>query len=332
MSRLYPWQTKDWPRLQALRKRMPNGLLLKGAAGIGKFELAKAFIQSLLCQQSAEHGFACGVCPSCHWFVQGTHPDFRLLQPDAISAANDELEAGKKSSKLITVEQVRGLSDFLSMSAHQGGRRIVLIHPAEAMNVNAANALLKSLEEPTQGVLFVLVTSQQQRLLPTILSRCVGFSLTAPDVEMAVQWLEQQGVELPDKTLALSGYVPLEALHRKGAANIEERNKLLHALRQPRDLDVFGLAELLAKIDQVLVVQWLQQWVYDMVAMKLSGKLRYHLGEERAIEHLIARSSPLVLVRLQKHLQIAKREAQHTLNSRLFFESLLFTYCQLAQE
>jgi DNA polymerase-3 subunit delta' len=71
MSNLYPWQKDDWPRLQALRQRLPHGLLLKGAKGIGKFDLAKVFAQSLLCQQPDEHHFACNQCPSCHWFEQG---------------------------------------------------------------------------------------------------------------------------------------------------------------------------------------------------------------------------------------------------------------------
>ncbi|HEX5337208.1 MAG TPA: DNA polymerase III subunit delta', partial [Gallionella sp.] len=81
MSAIYPWQKNDWTRLQELRKRPPHGLLFKGTKGIGKFDLAINFARSLLCEQPDDAGFACGACSACHWFEQGSHPDFRLLQP-----------------------------------------------------------------------------------------------------------------------------------------------------------------------------------------------------------------------------------------------------------
>ncbi|MEQ1589920.1 MAG: DNA polymerase III subunit delta' [Gallionella sp.] len=332
MSSIYPWQANDWSRLQALRQRLPNGLLFKGAKGIGKFELAMTFAKSLLCQKPDEHHFSCGECPSCHWFEQGTHPDFRLLQSELESLDGEETESGKKPSKQISVEQVRALSDFVGMSAHQGGRRIIVIHPAETMNTNSANALLKSLEEPPKDLLFILVSHKPQQLLPTILSRCLSFTLPAPDNDKVIQWLKQQGVNNPIGMLASSGYSPLQAAQMAEQSCKEEREKLLQALRQPSGLDVFSLAETLQKTEQVLVVQWLQQWSYDLSAMKLAGKLRYHLGDEALIRKLVAPITLLNLARLQKLLVTAKREAQHTLNPKLFFESLLLNYCQLMQE
>lgn len=329
MKAIYPWQQNDWERLQELRKRPPHGLLFKGTKGIGKLDLAVSFAQSLLCEHPDEAGFACGQCPSCHWFEQGSHPDFRLLQPEALSLDGEETESGKKPSKQIFVDQIRGLADFCGMSAHQGGRRIVVIHPAEAMNTNAANALLKNLEEPPQGLLFILVSHKPQQLLPTILSRCLSFALPAPDAASASRWLSQQGVKNPAEALAASGFAPLQAVQLGEQLGSEEREKLLRAVRQPASLDVFALAEALQKTEQVLVVQWLQQWCYDLSSMKLAGKLRYHLGEEAAIRKLVEPIEPLNLARLQKYLQSAKREAQHTLNPKLFMESLLFSYRQL---
>ena len=332
MSAIYPWQQNDWARLQDLRKRPPNGLLFKGTKGIGKLDLAIKFGQSLLCQNPDEPGFACGQCPSCHWFEQASHPDYKLLQPEALSLDGEETETGKKPSKQISVDQIRGLADFISMSAHQGGRRVVVIHPAEAMNANAANALLKNLEEPPPGLLFILVTHKPQQLLPTILSRCLPFALAAPDAASATRWLAQQGVKNPAEALAFSGFAPLQAAQLDEQLGSEEREKLLRAVRQPATLDVFALAEALQKTEQALVVQWLQQWCYDLGSMKQAGKLRYHPGEEAAIKKLVEPVEPLNLARLQKHLQTAKREAQHTLNSKLFFESLLFAYRQLMLE
>lgn len=337
MAEIYPWQKNDWASLQELRKRPPHGLLLKGPQGTGKFELAMQFAQSLLCERPDASGFACGSCPSCHWFSQGSHPDFRLLQPDALSQEGDEGEeaksaSGKKPSKQISVDQVRSLADFFGMSAHQGGRRAVVIHPAEAMNTNAANALLKNLEEPPPGLLFILVSHKPQQLLPTILSRSLSFALSPPDTESAVRWLAEQGVKNPAEAFAASGFSPLQAVKFDEQIGSEERAKLLRAVRQPESLDVFALAEMLQKTEQALVVQWLQQWSYDLSSMKLAGRLRYHLGEEAAIRKLVASVEPLNLARLQKYLQGAKREAQHTLNPKLFFESLLFSYRQLMLE
>jgi DNA polymerase-3 subunit delta' len=337
MNDIYPWQKNDWARLQELRKRPAHGLLFKGSKGIGKLDLALNFAQSLLCQHPDESEFACGKCPSCHWFGQNSHPDFRLLQPEALSLDGEETDdlksvSGKKPSKQISVDQVRGLADFIGMSAHQGGRRVVVIYPAEAMNPNAANALLKNLEEPPQGLLFILVAHKPQQLLPTILSRCLSFALPAPDAASASRWLAEQGVKNPAEALAASGFAPMQAVQQDQQLGSEERNKLLRAVRQPAGLDVFALAEALQKTEQVLVVQWLQQWCYDLSSMKLAGKLRYHPGEEAAIKKLVEPIAPLNLARLQKYLQTAKREAQHTLNPKLFFESLLLAYRQLMLE
>jgi DNA polymerase-3 subunit delta' len=224
------------------------------------------------------------------------------------------------------------LADFFGMSAHQGGRRVIIVHPAEAMNTNAANALLKSLEEPPAGLLFILVTHKPQQLLPTILSRCLSFALPSPDAVSATSWLAGQGVKNPADSLAASGFAPLQAVQLLEQTGGDERDKLLRGVRQPAAMDVFALAETLQKTEQVLVVQWLQQWCYDLAAMKLAGKLRYHPGEEAAIGSLIASVSPLNLARMQKYLQTAKREAQHTLNPKLFFESLLLVYRQLMLE
>ena len=337
MKKIYPWQNNDWARLQELRSRPAHGLLFKGSKGIGKLDLAINYAQSLLCQQPDESAFGCGKCPSCHWFGQGSHPDYRLIQPDVLSLDGEEGDdakpaSGKKPSKQISVDQIRGLADFFGMSAHQGGRRVIVIHPAEAMNTNAANALLKNLEEPPPGLLFILVSHKPQQLLPTILSRCLSFALPAPDAASAMSWLKEQGVKNPAEALAASGFAPLQAVQLDEQLGGEERDKLLRAVRQPAALDVFALAEALQKTEQVLVVQWLQQWCYDLSAMKLAGKLRYHPGEEAAIKKLVEPIAPLNLARLQKYLQTAKREAQHTLNPKLFFESLLFAYLKLMLE
>jgi len=329
MKNIYPWQEEDWARLLDIAQRPAHALLFKGGCGTGKLDLAINFAQSLLCQAPDKEGFSCGKCVSCHWFEQGSHPDFRFLQPEILSVEGESTESGKKPSKQISVGQIRSLDDFFGMSAHQGGRRIVVIHPAESMNTNAANALLKSLEEPPSGLLFILVTHKPQQLLPTILSRCLAVALKAPDIKSATRWLAEEGVKNPENALAFSGFAPLIAAQQESQAGSEEREKLLRAVRQPQAMDVYSLAETLQKTEQVLVVQWLQQWCYDLSSMKLSGRIRYHPHDEATIRKLVVSVQPLNLARLLKLLQTAKREAQHTLNPRLYFESLLLIYRQL---
>lgn len=188
MQRLYPWQNELWQRWQDLQARLPHAILLKGARGIGKLDFAMHMACAMLCDIPLASGLSCNNCPSCHWFELGTHPDFRLIQPDALAEAEEgeERDSGKKKpSRLISVEQIRSLADFTNLTSHQGKHRIVLIHPAEAMNTSAANALLKTLEEPTAGMLMLLVSDKPQRLLPTIVSRCLSVSAPLPPVRSA---------------------------------------------------------------------------------------------------------------------------------------------------
>ena len=167
IKEIYPWQASVWQRLMSDKKRVPHALLLRGQRGIGKLDFAIPFCRALLCEQLNSDHQACGVCPSCGWFEQDNHPDFRFISPEQDTSKDDD--GGTKSTKKrtqIVIDQVRGLSDFLSLSSHKSdGLRIALIHPAEGLNASAANALLKMLEEPPPNVVFILVAHQAQSKL-----------------------------------------------------------------------------------------------------------------------------------------------------------------------
>ena len=332
MKSLYPWQTESWQALQGLRARLPHALLLKGAQGIGKLELALNFAQSLLCEKPNTDGTACQECSSCHWFEQDSHPDFRLIQPDALTAAEDgEEKAGpKKPSREISVDQIRDLSGFANLSAHCGGYRVVVIYPAEALNNNAANSLLKTLEEPTDKLLFLLVTHKPQQLLPTILSRCLSFAVHTPTREVGAAWLVQQGVVNPEQALAQTGFAPLQALGwSESGEGSEERTILLAAIRQPAKLDALALADSLQRSAPVHVIHCLQQWCHDLTSAKLAGSVRYFPEQAAEISKLADDVPSSALMRFQKELLEARRAAFHPLNPRLLMESLLLSYRQL---
>lgn len=332
MKTLYPWQMESWQALQGLRSRLPHALLIKGAQGIGKLDLALNFAQSMLCEKPHADGTACGKCNSCHWFEQDSHPDFRLIQPEALSVAEDaeEKSGGKKPSREISVDQIRDLSTFANLSAHCGGYRIVVIHPTETMNHNAANSLLKTLEEPTDKLLFLLVTHKPQQLLPTILSRCLGFTVHTPTREAGTAWLAQQGVKNPQHALAQTGFAPLQALvWAESGEGAEERSILLGAIRQPSKLDALALADSLQRSAPVHVIHCLQQWCHDLASAKLAGAVRYFPEQANEIVKLSGGVSSLALMRFQKELLEARRAAFHPLNPKLFLESLLLSYRQL---
>ena len=330
MHTLYPWQNELGQRWIELRSRLPHALLLKGPHGVGKFDFAMNVAQSLLCKKPLADGWACQDCPSCHWFDQESHPDFRLLQPDAQSVQEEEKEGGKKPSKKISVEQIRALSDFTNLSAHQGGYRVVLIHPAETMNVNAANALLKTLEEPAGRMLIILVSHKPQQLLPTILSRCLSLTVAMPPPEVSIAWLQQQGIDNPAAALALAGFAPLLAARQtEEATEADEYSQFLQEIRQPAKFDVYALAEQLQRTEPAQVIHWLQQWCYDLGSMKLTGKIRYNTELYDYIKNISDIIDLSKLLQYQKELITARREAAHPLNPKLLFESILLSYRHL---
>ena len=325
---VYKWTEAQLSQLAQMRARLPHALLFHGREGLGQFELALAFAQFVLCEKPLPDGRGCGRCPACTWFGQGSHPDFRLLQPDSM-AGDDEGEAAgesKKKSDQIRIEQVRDLQRFFAVGTHRAGLRVIVLHPADAMNVSTQNAVLKSLEEPPPGTLFMLVTSVPHRLLPTIRSRCRNIAMPLPDRNQATRWLEEQRIENPAALLALAGGAPLGAIRLSKRKTV--RRRLIEQLGDPR-FDPVAATEHCLGADPGEVVAWLQRWVYDMLSLRLSGLVRYHIGAEQAVRAAAARCDPTRAAMLLRTLAKARSLAQHPLNARLFLEDLLIQYQSL---
>ncbi|HYX45751.1 MAG TPA: DNA polymerase III subunit delta' [Sphingomicrobium sp.] len=233
---MHPWNE---PVLQAFRsrlERLPHALLIHGARGVGKLALAERMAQLLLCEHADAARRPCGECDGCRWFMSGSHPDFRRLEPEALAKQPVEPEEGEEGggettparrtrqpSLQIRIEQVRELADFLNLRSHRGRLRIALIHPAEDMNENAANALLKGLEEPPAGAVFILVSHRPARLPPTIRSRCVALPVPLPPRHVALGWLASQNAKDAERWLAYAGGAPLKALDYAAEAPLLER-------------------------------------------------------------------------------------------------------------
>jgi DNA polymerase III subunit delta' len=330
MTELYPWQSDLWQKLVGMRSRMPHALLLQGRRGTGKLNFAYCLTQSLLCEQVLSGHVACGVCQSCNWLLQNNHPDFRMLEPaDAENGADDEPATAAKGTKKsqIAVDQVRELGEFVGLSSHRAGLRIILLHPAETLNTASANALLKMLEEPPAGVLFLLVTHQPQRLLPTIRSRCNVIPMPTPRPPVAEAWLAKEGVADARARLAYAGGAPLLAMQTESGADL--RLAELHALlHQGAHMDPFAATALCARDGVAAVVQVLQKWIYDVLSIHLTGQLRYHVAQLEPLQGLAKRVDLNRLLDFQRVLETACRHAQHPLNADLQLESLLIQYTQ----
>src|SRR5262245_41520568 len=201
VNSIYKWNEPIWQGLVERIDSLSHGLLFIGPAGVGKVQFAEQFAAWLLCEssQKATATAACGDCPSCQLLASGNHPDIRVLTLDEEEEDEDgeTKTAKKKPSTQIKIDQVRALEDFVYIGSHRQGARVVVIHPAEAMNMAAANSLLKILEEPPANVYFILVSSNQRRLLPTLLSRCRKVVFGQPPKEEAAAWLKAQGVKNP---------------------------------------------------------------------------------------------------------------------------------------
>lgn len=258
-----PWHQEEMQRLfdQYRQGRLPHALLLAGTAGIGKQRLAQSLAQTLLCSNPAG-ALACGQCDACHLSAAGTHPDLHTLAPEG-------------DSRVIKIDQVRRLVDFCSRTAHYNGARVALIAPAEALNRNAQNALLKTLEEPGEGLVLILVSHQPSLLLATVRSRCQQRQLPLPAGPAALQWLiPQVGEQEAAALLAAAQGAPLRAAALQDAEWFAARQRLVEqlvAVAQGRVSPTQG-AQVLAAFEPRILAEVLYGWLARAARLAALGE------------------------------------------------------------
>jgi len=328
----FPWHRAALERLLADRARMPHALLVHGPAGIGKLEFARALGAGILCE-SPRNGLACGQCPSCHWFSQGNHPDYREIVPEAAmddEPGEGEAEASPKAEKaksvVIKIDQVRAVADFVALSTHRAGFRVLVVHPAEAMNPGAANALLKTLEEPPPATLIVLVSDRPARLLPTIRSRCRILALALPPRDAALAWLREQGIGSPEAALAAAGGAPLAARDQARPDEAELQRRLLAELAKPSGADALTFGATINRESVEPFIHWMQTWVHDLARVRLAGEPRHHGHLAQPLRAKARHADLDALFALDRELAEARALASHPLNPRLLAEHLLMSY------
>lgn len=317
---IYPWQDTQWQRLQNQYKsgRLPHAILLSGADGLGQSEFASHFSRSLLCQQPQNSAEACGQCEACHLIQAETHPDLILLAPE------DE-------SKAIKVDDVRALCKAFTLSSQMNGYKIVIIDHADQMNINAANSLLKTLEEPGDQSLLILVTSKPHRLPITIRSRCQKVSFQLPTKEASQQWLSERVSENVDSLLSMSHGAPLLALELFESEKLEQREQLVSALLAiAQQQSVIEQAEKLSKLPNQSLLGWIYDWISDLLKLIHCRDESQLINQDyrKELTELSLKCQPTQLYILLDQVIKLRKVQSIALNTQMLWEDLLILWQQ----
>ncbi len=262
-AEVFPWLGECWTHLCGLheRRRLPHALIVHGVQGIGKSNFATAFAHYLLCQSPVADQ-PCGTCRACELNSANGHPDLYMLEPD---------EPGKP----IKVDQIRALTDFICRTAQQGGYRVVVINPADAMNIAAANALLKMLEEPGRDTVLMLLTDRLGQVMPTIKSRCQRVECPLPDESVAAAFVAdtlELDTDEATRILRINNGAPMSALAYNESNQAELRSQLVKGLadvlKQRRT--VVEVAQSWQKADLELLLGWFYSMLVDISRAKLT--------------------------------------------------------------
>ena len=324
MTDVLPWQVDLWRQL-AGRAQHAHAYLLHGPAGIGKRLLAEQLMALLLCLRPVE-ARACGECKACQLLAAQTHPDHYVLEPEEVD-------------KAIRVDQVRDLVGFVTQTAQLGGRKVILLEPAEAMNLNAANALLKSLEEPSGDTVLLLISHQPSRLLPTIKSRCVQQACPLPGRQQSLDWLAARlpelGPELREQLLTLAAGSPLAALKLHEQKVLELRAQVVDGVKKllKQQQSASQLAEGWNALPLILLFDWFCEWAHLILRYQMAGD-EAELGAadmQKVLQYLAQKSSQQKVIALQDWLLEHRQKVlgKANLNRVLLLEAMLVQWATL---
>lgn len=321
-----PWQVEPWRTLTSRldQGRLPHALLLTGPAGLGKNRFALELVRTVLCQDAARH--PCGQCAACLQFAAGSHPDHFY-----VTLAEDR--------QSISVDQIRELAANLALTSLHGGWKTAIITPAERMNANAANGLLKTLEEPPARSLLVLVTDRPARLPATVRSRCQTVAFTPPARDVAEAWLVKQEGSRGDWRilLELAGGAPFAAIELVRSGLAERRGamaKQLTALLEGR-ADPSAVAKEWLDGGAAAALRWFSTWIMDLIRIRQLGRMA-RLQNADLIGTLQTAAQGLHLVSLHRYLDAVRRAIallDTPVNPQLQLEALLVAWSEkLAEE
>jgi DNA polymerase-3 subunit delta' len=322
-----PWLEGAQQRLRAslAANRLPHSLLLLSTPGLGAEQLANWISALVLCESLRSR--PCGVCASCLLLRSDSHPDSYVVRLE-------------EDAQQIKVDQVRGLIESLSLKSYRGGYKVGVIEGAEALNVNGANAFLKTLEEPTANTVLVMIARPSHRLPATIASRCLRLTLTPPPAEAAVAWLEAHARAYPragsetaapaaaqawDAALALAGGAPLLALELNSSEIATLDEDMRESLKQlaAGSVDVTLMAERWMKSNPGLRITWLENWITRRVRASLGGGTSHQSAEPVRLPAALLKPKIRALFELLDAARELRRLASTGMNQQLALEALL---------
>jgi len=324
---IFPWHQDLLAQVVEKHRRniLPHAIMVSGGRGLGAGALVHALAASVLCE-STEQNEACGQCKSCHLLEAGSHNDFIQLSPE------DE-------GKQIKVDEVRRMVAFLTESSMRGGHKVAIIDPVEALNINGANALLKTLEEPAGDTVIFLVSERQEAVLPTIRSRCQIMTVPVPRTEESLKWLQQQTPNLDESQLEsyldIAHQEPLRAERYIEQGAWEQQLEMLNGLSQvlKRQVAVPHLAA--SWNDDYLSdrLEWLLLWAEQLIrfASTKDTEVFTHEQSKTMLEYLAKRATFEQLFELREvHLeQLRLHKGTTNPNSALLCEALILHWLAL---
>jgi len=331
-NKIYPWQTTQWANItkQYNDQSLPHAFLFTGLKGIGKLHFANCLVSFLLCERKQD-AQACGECKQCKLIQAQTHTDFRLLGPEDGGA-------------VIKVDAIRSLVEFFTLSSLQGGSKITILCPAEALNHNAANALLKTLEEPAGQSIIILISHTAGKLLPTIRSRCQVVEFDTPNQQQAHDWLmvnlrEEDGA-LPSEEdvsslLKLASNAPLMAKEYSEINALVENNLMLDEMASLLKNESIATTVSSRWDDDIfsLRLAWTIRWLELILKLKMTGEMESVQGQhgEKMIIYLAEKCSEFQLLALYRESlnQYRLFLGRSNPNKTLGFEYLLHQWIKL---
>jgi len=313
-----PWLDAARRQIVGARRdaRFPHAILLHGPEGGGQQALALWTAHLALCESALDE--PCGHCGSCVLFLAGNHPDFHGVS----------LEEGVK---VIKVDQVRELSATLAMKSFRGRAKVGLVDPADRMNANSNNALLKTLEEPSQDTLLILVASRLDRLARTVVSRCQRLRIHQPAIPESLAWLQarEERDDWP-ALLAMAAGAPLRALELAASGTGELAREMAAALPPPRGsaFDPLGLADAWSKDRPADRLAWLESWLSGWIRASAAVSDAVNNNRDNGLPSLPGRPNMRAAFELLDRVREARALQEGSLNTLLLFEDLLVGFAE----
>ena len=322
-----PWLTPVLEHFgQALDQgRLPHASLVTGERGVGKRQLAERIAALLVCDRRAPGMRApCGECRQCQLRAGESHPDIRLYQPE--------------KSRMIRIDQVRSLSQFAVASPQVAGVKVAIVHRADQLNINAANALLKTLEEPASDVVLLLLQETGRPVLPTIRSRCRILPVATPPAEEATAWLAtelnaSEGAPDPERqalALYLAGGAPRLAMELLESGFLDQRDAALDAFRQfmKGAITVAMTARAFRDLGHEATLNLMEGWANDL-ARVMAGGLARDPGIAEVVRYLAQSNPPWRAQQLVDAIRDSRRALVNNVNPELETDRLLMQWRSL---